>query len=93
MTKSLKNPASIKQENAGHTLNVALGIKCKMSIERRLQHPRNARQIQELSQFCASQAKRLIEFALRITETRHIQQPIRLEKPLRFFLGAEMHKR
>src|SRR6185369_11467951 len=95
MTKGLANfsTSAIQQEHAGHALDVAFRIERKMPVQRGSQHASDARQIQKLPQFRARQSESLIKFSLGIAEARYIQQPVRLEKPLRFLFRSQMHKR
>ena len=88
-SESLRDPSKTRPAFAEYPLPESR----EMSVRPRQHHPQNTLRIQKLPPFPVKQSERLIQRPFGIAESRHIQQPIRLEKPLRFFFRAQMHKR
>jgi hypothetical protein len=92
VAEGLANLATLKQEGARHTLNVAGWISDEVAVKRGGEHARDALEVQVLAKLGALQAELLIQAPLGIAETRDVEEAIGFEEPIGFFFGSEMNE-
>ena len=93
VAKSFEDLPVLKEESAGHALDISCGQADKIAFQPGHQHAVDAFAVEVLAQFGMDQAASVIEFAVGIGETREIIEVIRREKFGGAVFGAEVHKR